>query len=196
MSCPTESVTCPRPTDAPTAGSARLKDTAIAALILAGAASAWFSWGFAGERFAAALGIGMWAAIGTLIAGVVCVRRTPGAPTMATDPQVRRTYWRAVVAEVVAIVAGAFVLNRVGHPEYLPAWTLAVVGLHFLPLARAFGMPLLRWVAAAATLVATAALVSGLAGWLPAPTVAGLGGGLVLLAGALVSLAAVTRRER
>ena len=57
--------------------------------------------------------------------------------TWTTSP---RAYWLAVAAEVVAIPAGATVLNRVvDEPDLVVLWVVLVVGAHFLP-ARAFGV--------------------------------------------------------
>ena len=57
------------------------------------------------------------------------------------DARLRRGYWQVVAAEVIAIVAGNVALGLGGHPAYAPAWTLLVVGVHFLPLARMFRIP-------------------------------------------------------
>ena len=51
-----------------------------------------------------------------------------------------RPYALAVVTELVAIPAGALILNRVFHePRLVVLWVVFVVGAHFLP-ARAFGI--------------------------------------------------------
>lgn len=56
------------------------------------------------------------------------------------DQQSIRTYWTAVIAEVIAIPAGALVINAVfDRPRFVVLWIVFVVGAHFLP-ARAFGM--------------------------------------------------------
>lgn len=53
-----------------------------------------------------------------------------------------RTYWLAVLAEVLAIPLGAQVINRVfDQPKLVVLWVVAVVGMHFLPFARAFCAP-------------------------------------------------------
>lgn len=66
-------------------------------------------------------------------------------PTPAGDPPTRqslRTYWIAVAAEVVAILLGANIINRVfERPELTVCWVVLVVGVHFLPFAKAFDAP-------------------------------------------------------
>ena len=105
----------------------------------------------------------------------------------------RRSYLFWVVTEVVLIVAGAIVLNRGGHPNLVPAWTLAVVGAHFIPLARAFRLPILRTTAVWCVLAALTAVAAGASDILPTPTVAGLAGGLVLVVAAFASMRAARR---
>ncbi len=169
------------------------KDYAICAVIFAGAAIAWFGWGQAGQRLGVLLGLGSVLAVLVTVAAAIGIRRTPGVPTMNVDPQARRSYLFWVATEVVLIVAGAILLNRSGHPDLVSAWTLAVVGAHFVPLARAFRLPILRTTAAWCVLAALAAVAAGVSGFLPTPTVAGLAGGLVLVSAALASMRATRR---
>lgn len=164
------------------------KDRVICALIFCVAAVAWFGWGQQGERLSAVPGIGSLLAIGATLVAIGRLRTTPGIPTMSVDAGVRRSYWFWVIAEVVLIVVGATVLSRSGRPELVPVWTLAVVGLHFLPLARVFRMPLLVGAAAGSVAAAAVALPAQALGIAPAPTVAGLLGGAVLLLCGLLGL--------
>lgn len=174
-------------THAPERLGSHAKDAAICAAILGGASIAWFGWGQAGQRFVGLLVAGMVLGALALVAAIVATVRTPGPPTMAVDPQVRRTYNLALVAEVAAILAAALLLARAGRSDLLPAVVLVVVGVHFLPLAKAFVLPVVRYAAWASMLVGLVALWAGLAGWLPAATVAGLGGGAVLLVTSVAS---------
>ena len=157
------------------------KDHASMAVVLAAASIAWFGWGQQGSIHLGWLRWGMIVAATALVVTILVLRRIPGPPTLATDARVRRVYWTAVAAEVVLIVGGAIVLGVTGNGAYLAAWTLFVVGIHFLPFVRAFDAPLLRLTAICCTLVAGLSLWAGLAGWAPAPTIAGAGGGIVLL---------------
>lgn len=178
----------PRPAttdELPSPAHVRAKDRLSMAVVLAAASIAWFGWGHQGLRLEVWLRGGMVAAAIVLVVAILLVRRVPVPPTLATDPQARKVYWAAVIAEVVLIVAGALVLARAGHSVFLSTWVLFVVGIHFLPFVRAFNTPLLRLTALCCVLVAALALWAGLTGWAPAPTVAGAGGGVVLLGFAL-----------
>ncbi|MFB9659622.1 hypothetical protein ACFQS3_07600 [Glycomyces mayteni] len=71
---------------------------------------------------------------------VVMRRKLPAAVPPARESL--RTYWIAVAAEVVAIIAGANVINRVfEQPDLTVCWVVLVVGVHFLPFAKAFDAP-------------------------------------------------------
>ncbi len=49
-----------------------------------------------------------------------------------------RAYRLVAIAEVVALLGGAALLNAVGHAVYVPAWFAAVVGVHFVVFGRLF----------------------------------------------------------
>lgn len=151
------------------------------AVVLSVASLAWFGWGHQGAQIVWWLRAGMVTSGIALVIATILVRRIPVRPTLATDPGARKVYWIAVVAEVVLILAGMFVLPRTGNSAYVSTWVLFVVGIHFLPFVRPFNAPILRYTALACIVVAAVALWAGLAGWAPAPTVAGAGGGIVLL---------------
>lgn len=86
-----------------------------------------------------------WPVIARVVGGVLVVGaiwfglvKQPAHLITASRAQAR-TYWAAVVAEVIAIPVGALVLNRLLHrPHLVVVWVVFVVGAHFLP-ARAFG---------------------------------------------------------
>jgi hypothetical protein len=63
-------------------------------------------------------------------------------PDRPGDP--RRTFVLVNVAQVVLILAAVIVLGRLGIREFIAPVVAVVVGLHFLPLARAFAVPLYR----------------------------------------------------
>lgn len=173
----------------------RAKDHASMAVVLAAASIAWFAWGHQGGQAIGWLRGGMIAGALALIAAIVVMRGIRVPPTLVTDARARKVYWLSVIAEVVLIVGGAVVLNLTGNAIYLSAWTLAVVGVHFLPFVRPFRAPALRWTALACVLVAGVAVWAGIAGFAPAPTVAGAGGGAVLLVFA-IALALHARAQR
>lgn len=71
-----------------------------------------------------------------------------------------RVYAISVVAELVAIVVGAQILVRVLHrPELSLVWVVFVVGVHFIPFSRAFGLA--RFAVLGVALMVTA-LIGGL----------------------------------
>lgn len=158
------------------------------AVVLAGVSIAWFAWGHQGGQAVWLLRAGMVLSTLVLVAAIITVRRVPGPPTLATDPIVRKIYRMTVIAEILAILVGVVLLGTTGNGAYLPAWALAVVGLHFVPFVGIFRAPVLRLATVLCLLVAAAAVLLGMAGVVPAPTVAGLGGGIVLLAVAVATM--------
>ncbi|MEO7980672.1 MAG: hypothetical protein ABI807_07255, partial [Sporichthyaceae bacterium] len=75
-----------------------------------------------------------------------------------------RTYWISVVAMSVAIPVGAAIINNVlDKPNAVLVWVVFVVGVHFLPFARAFQLPVFRWLAVCLVVVAAIAAVPTLA---------------------------------
>lgn len=156
----------------------------IGAMILAFAAMVWFGW--AGEdpptSWVPYLSAGSVVSVLLLLALVALLvrRRTTTGSPMA-DPRVRRGYQVTVTLEVVLIAVGNLLLAALGYPAYFAAWTLFVVGVHFVPLGRLFrarGLVLTGVVVAAVALVATGL---GLAGDLAPSAVAGAGGGVVFI---------------
>jgi hypothetical protein len=101
------------------------------------------------------------------------VLRGPRVHQPAPSRSALRTYGICVAAMVVAIPLGAsLITNVLDKPDAVPIWVVFVVGVHFLPFARAFHLPVFRWLAVALMLVAalgtTLLLVSddaAAAGW-------------------------------
>lgn len=93
------------------------------------------------------------------------------------------TYLVSVAAMGVAIPAGAAIIsNALSRPNAALPWVVFVVGAHFVPFARAFQLPIFRWLSASLIAisiigaVATLALDStAAAGW------TGVSAGFVLL---------------
>lgn len=84
---------------------------------------------------------------------------------------------------VVAIPTGASIIgNILDKPNAALVWVVFVVGAHFLPFARAFQLPIFRWLSASLILVSVIGAVPTLAsnsataaGW------TGVAAGFVLL---------------
>lgn len=156
---------------------------------------AWFGRALSGQRVAPLLLVGM--ALGRIAGSwaVIVRHHAPGLGSHQLSPEANRVWNRWVLIEVVLIVVGLFALTRLGVPQYFAAWTLAVVGAHFLPLARFYRLPVLSLLAAACVAVALSAVVAGRSGWATPMTVAGGLGGLVMLAtslyGTLISRPAI-----
>lgn len=97
------------------------------------------------------------------------------------DPRVRRSYWLTVAVEVVLIVGGNLLLAAVGQQAYDATWTLFVVGVHFVALAKIFHGRGLAFTGVVAAVVAVAAACLGLATGLAPSAAAGAGGGVVFI---------------
>lgn len=75
-----------------------------------------------------------------------------------------RTYWFSVAALVLAIPVGAAVISNVIHkPNAALVWVVFVVGVHFVPFSRAFGLPVFGWLSVSLIVVAAVSAVPTLA---------------------------------
>lgn len=108
-------------------------------------------------------------------------RGTALPDTPAERQRARRFQW-INAAQWIAIFVVANLLSRSGHGRYVLASIVAIVGLHFLPLARLFAYPphLLTGVA----MVGWAVVCSLLPGLGPDSAAMALGAGVVLWASA------------
>ena len=105
-------------------------------------------------------------------------------------------YRAAVIAEVIALVGGAQLLNRSGHSDLSLPWVVIVVGVHFFPLAWAFRAPFFHVLAGTLLGLGIVGGALALAGADRAVValVSGVGAGAVLLA--FAARPALTRRAR
>jgi membrane protein implicated in regulation of membrane protease activity len=165
-------------------------DLSVTALILAIAGALWFGWGQAEPPagWGLPMVIGMFAAIAVAIVAAVAVRRFRHGATAMADQRVRRGYGITVGVEVAAIAIGSVALGLTGHPDYTAPWILLVVGVHFVPLGRLFGIADLVWSGLVLSAVAIAAAVTGALSAVAPSAITGAFGGLVLLAAAATSL--------
>ncbi|GAA5152529.1 hypothetical protein GCM10023340_33010 [Nocardioides marinquilinus] len=102
-------------------------------------------------------GASLWALPSVGVAVLVSVGLIVTARRRAHDPALARvrhlpSWWsRGVgvvnVLQIVVIAAVAITLARTDHAAYIPAAVAVVVGLHFVPLARAFDQPQYRTLA-------------------------------------------------
>ncbi|GGK14075.1 hypothetical protein GCM10011583_52610 [Streptomyces camponoticapitis] len=84
---------------------------------------------------------------------------TSGEPTADRKKKAGLRFALVVVAEWVAIFVIARVLVATDHAEAIPAFVAAVVGVHFFPLARLFGVRVYHLTGAAICAAALAAAV-------------------------------------
>ncbi|WP_327412589.1 hypothetical protein [Streptomyces sp. NBC_01233] len=126
-------------------------------------------------------------AIAAFIRLFIALRRSrvPSAATGGTAPRrFGRGYLIVVAAEVAAVAAGLFVINRLLHaPQATVGWIALVVGLHFFGLAAVWRMPSLRLPAAAMSACGAVGLVLAACGCSTAviAAVAGIAPGALLL---------------
>jgi len=162
----------------------------IVALIEGFFAFMWFGWGQAQAPSWLTVPLLVGSALGAfvgVVGGVVAVRAT-GQRTPMAEREVRARYNVIVGVEFLLIAAGAFILGAAGAATWIPVWVCAVVGLHFLPLARVFPGLLLVPLAVALVVVALVALAVGLATTTSPSTVAGPGAGVCLVVAAVATL--------
>lgn len=190
----------PRPTARSSARSTALTADrpalARAAAIEGLAAALWLSWGpadppswLAGSTLVLAV-----AGLAVAAAGLALGYRTRGETTAMRSEPVRRGYAQVVAAEFAALAVVGVVLGATVGGDWAAVWVCAVVGVHFLPLARVLPGLALPLVGCAVTAVAIAALVVGLTTGVAPTAVTGPGTGSVLVVAAVASLVAALRR--
>jgi hypothetical protein len=171
-------------------------DHAITAVILGLFATAWFGWAHAGVSSA----VGVWLDVATGVAGIVAVAavvtafRVPRQRAVATTRAGRRRYGIIVGIEFTLIGLGGAALNLTGGQRWVPVWILAVVAVHFFPLAPVLANRALYPLGALLCAVAAAALVTGLVSTVDPAGVAGIGGGVGLAGWAAYDLGLALRR--
>jgi hypothetical protein len=142
-------------------------------LINAGALPGWWAWAARGVGIAAFLAV-LWLS--------VLKRDIEQADLPSPSASSWRVYWAMVAFEVVLLPVGVKVLAGLGHAELSVPWVALIVGVHFLPFARAFGAPVFRVLGL--VLIALAAVGGGLAvlvGQDAGTVTAGIGSGIALL---------------
>ncbi|MDO5699069.1 MAG: hypothetical protein Q4G51_13955 [Dermatophilus congolensis] len=159
-------------------------DLMASATVLSIAATAWFLWGRADGIATTPLLVGAALAVVMLVVAITRLRSAQGPSTMAVDAQARRMYWIGTGGEIVAIPLAAIFLARAQLHELIPAAVLAIVALHFIPLAIAFRLFELWWVIGACLVVCAAAVWMFAAGHDGARALTGGLGGAVLLTAA------------
>jgi hypothetical protein len=127
-------------------------------------------------------------AVGLLYAWITARRLKPLAQPWT--PEVRRAFWIVNGLQYAALGLIGSLFGQGAHQQWLVPLGIAVVGLHFLRLARLFGSPLHGWIGVAMLAVATLVVIARLPPFSPIGIFAA---GAVLLAGAIL-LAGKARR--
>ena len=92
------------------------------------------------------------------------VRPVPLGPLVRPRPLALVTYCGCVLGELVLIAAGSRALAAADHGELRPALIAAVVGLHFIPFAWAFGERMFLHLGGAVAVIGAAGLLTGALG--------------------------------
>lgn len=121
--------------------------------------------------------------IALALAAVVAhyVRPVALGPLARLRPLALLTYGACVVGELVLIAAGTRALTAAGSGELQPALIAAVVGLHFVPFAWAFGERMFLWLGGCVAALGAAGLLAGALGVARAADASAVGAGLVML---------------
>ena len=126
----------------------------VGIMIMSGFAVLWFVWGLS----ALSPINGLWLLLPFAVSGAMmaAAMRLPLKASAADRRRIGRIVGWASAAEGIAIFLAANVLINLGLPGYVVVATLAIVGLHFLPLAYFLRVP--AYYVSAAALTGLAAL--------------------------------------
>jgi len=158
-------------------------------------AAAWFGWGQAAPPswMRAWLGAGFAAAVLISVAGGVTSVRHRTQTAAVSDAVSSRRYGVIVGIEFGLVALGALAFGVAGQSLFFPAWTCAVVGVHFFPLAPVLHDPWLPVLGILVTGIAVLAVTLHFTSGVAPSTVTGAGAGFLLAGSALVI---VLRRGR
>jgi hypothetical protein len=111
----------------------------VGIMIMSGFAATWFVWGLS----ALSSFNGFWLLVPLAVSGAMmaAAMRLPITVGEAEQRRVGRVVAWASGIEGVAIFISVNVLHNMGYASYGPVATLAIVGLHFLPLAHFLRFP-------------------------------------------------------
>lgn len=102
-------------------------------------------------------------------------------PLTRPRPAALAIYGVCVIVELAAINLGSRSLTAAGHDEWRPALIAAVVGLHFIPFAWAFGERMFYWLGGLVATLGAAGLLGEMLGIAHAADAAAVMAGLVML---------------
>jgi hypothetical protein len=138
---------------------------------------------------------------GVAFAGLIVLLTLARGTHTPGDPGAQRGfglgYWLVVAGEVVAILAGAALLNGpAGLPHAVVAWVSVVVGVHFVVLAAIWRLRPFRLLGVAITLCGVAGMTAATLG-APSAVIEVVGGvlpGVLLLASGYAGAAGAVRQ--
>ncbi len=96
-------------------------------------------------------------------------------------PVALATYGACIVGELALIALGSRALRAVGHADLRPALIAAVVGLHFIPFAWAFGERMFFWLGGLLLVLGAVGIVAGAIGVVHAANALAVVAGLAML---------------
>ena len=146
-----------------------LEGRAIGALILTGFAALWMLFAF---RFVKRFGWRTLLLIALITAGLCWgaarqiqrARQLPkpavAAQPIAADRETGREFQIVLALEWIPILVAVIIFNRIRRPDFILPTIALIVGLHFIPLARVFGVSLYYASGVAIVVVAIAGFVS------------------------------------
>ena len=173
---------------------ANVRGAAVGALILTAFGTAWAILALTSLPAPPTLPIALVAVLALALMGL-SVRRALTASSLPSpeDKEAARQGQKAGIAfgiiftlEGAIIAVGAVLLAKAGQSSWIPLFAALVVGVHFLPLARVFRVPLYTWTGVA-TVVWVLACAASPQPWLRLLAL-GLGMGLILFSTAAIVL--------
>ena len=146
-----------------------LEGRAIGALVLTGFAALWMLFAF---RFVKRFGWRTLLVIALITVGLCWgaarqIQRARQMPKSASSPvptaaerETGREFQIVLALEWIPILAAVIIFNRIRRPDFILPTIALIVGLHFIPLARVFAVPLYCASGSAIVVVAIASFVS------------------------------------
>lgn len=106
------------------------------------------------------------AGVGLVLAALFAhyIRPVALGPMTRPRPVALATYGACVAGELVLISVGSQALDAAGNMAFRPALIAAVVGLHFIPFAWAFGERMFYWLGSLVLALGVTGLLAGLMG--------------------------------
>ncbi len=148
----------------PASGS-RIRGLGTGVVVLAVAGLTWFvpaafrfSSNVSGDLAAIVTGVAVVVVV-ALGSGGLAMRRAPSTDTSPSPHIISRRFGWVVGAEGAGILLAGCLLGATDHSDLIPAFVCAVVGLHFVPLARMFAVRVYFWTAVALCSVSVATFV-------------------------------------